>query len=48
MGGGGAFWHKLPSTQNLAQLLPLEGASNGRDLGGWRGPSGGALEYAPR
>jgi protein-tyrosine phosphatase len=32
-------------TQILPRLLPLEGASNLRDLGGWRGHQGRALRH---
>ena len=32
-------------TNQLPRLLPLEGASNLRDLGGWRGHEGRALRY---
>jgi protein-tyrosine phosphatase len=45
MGGGDAFWHKSLMTQILPRLLPLEGASNLRDLGGWRGHQGQALRH---
>jgi len=45
MGGGAAFWHKSLMTQILPRLIPLEGASNLRDLGGWRGHQGQALRH---
>jgi len=45
MGGGRAFWHKSLMTQILPRLIPLDGASNLRDLGGWRGLQGQALRH---
>jgi protein-tyrosine phosphatase len=45
MGDSSAFCHKLPMTQPLPRHIPLEGASNLRDLGGWRGHQGRALRH---
>ena len=45
MGGGRAFCHVSPMTEQLPRLIPLEGASNLRDLGGWRGHQGQALRH---
>ena len=45
MGGLGAFWHLARMTHQLPRLIPLEGASNLRDLGGWRGHEGRALRH---
>ena len=45
MGGGTTFCHIPPMTEQLPRLIPLEGASNLRDLGGWRGHQGQALRH---
>lgn len=45
MGVGGTFCHISPMTEQLPRLIPLEGASNLRDLGGWRGHQGQALRH---
>ncbi len=45
MGGTAPFWHRTSMMQILPRLLPLEGTSNLRDLGGWRGHQGRALRH---
>jgi len=45
MGADGAFCHIPPMTEQLPRLIPLKGASNLRDLGGWRGHQGQALRH---